>query len=149
MPPGAVLGHLKVHPPASPPPQRPAVADFGPVALIAASTPATTIAPGGAIPVELLWQVRAAPPELVTVVQLLGPDGQLAANLEVPMLCGQPDSPACAAGQLTLEHHTLTLPSDIAPGPHRLIVGVYTQADGRRLLTGGADHYVVREILVQ
>ncbi len=149
MPPGAVLGHLKVHPPASPPLRRSAAAEFGPVALIAATTPATTIAPGGAIPVELLWQVRSAPAELVTVVQLLGPEGELAANLEAPMLCGQPDSPACAAGQLVLERHTLTLPPDLQSGPRRLIVGVYTQADGRRLLAGGADHYDVKEVLVQ
>jgi uncharacterized membrane protein len=149
MPPGVVLGHFKVHPPASSPPRRPAVAEFGPVALIAATTPATTIAPGGAIPVELLWQVREAPPELVTVVQLLGPEGELAANLETPMLCGQSDVLTCAPGQLNLEHHTLTLPPDLQPGPRRLIVGVYTRADGRRLMTGGADHYEVREILIQ
>ncbi len=149
MSPGAVLGHIKVHPPASSPPRRLAVAEFGPVALIAATTPATTIAPGGAIPVELLWQTREAPPELVTVVQLLGPDGELAANLEAPMGCGGPDTPACATGQMILERHTLTLPPDLQPGPRRLIVGIYTQADGRRLLTGGADHFEVKEILVE
>lgn len=149
MPPGAVLGHLKVHPPASPPARRQAVAEFGPVALIAATTPATTIAPGGAIPVELLWQMRAVPPELVTVVQLLGPDGELAANLETPMLCGQPDSPGCADGQLNLEHHTLTLPPDLQPGPRRLIVGVYTSPDKTRLTAGKADYYMVKEILVE
>ncbi len=149
MPPGAVLGHVKVHPPASLPPRRPAVAEFGPIALIAATTPATTIAPGGAIPVELLWQTREAPPELVAVVQLLGPDGELAANLEAPMACSGPDTPACAAGQMILERHILTLPPDLQPGPHRLIIGVYTQADGRRLLTAGADHYEVKEILVR
>ncbi|OQA42406.1 MAG: hypothetical protein BWY52_02214 [Chloroflexi bacterium ADurb.Bin325] len=149
MPPGAVLGRVEVQPPASPPVRRPAAAEFGPIALVRGQTPATAIAPGGAIPVELLWQVRAAAPALVTVVQLLGPQGELAASLETPMRCGPPEVPACAVGQLILERHTLTLPADLQPGPRRLIVGVYVQADGRRLLTGRADHYLVKEILIQ
>ena len=68
---GLRLGEVTVVRPDPSPPMQPALATFGPLALIEASSPATTVAPGGQIPVELLWQAADAPGKpFVVVVQL-------------------------------------------------------------------------------
>ena len=68
---GLRLGEVTVVRPEPSPPMQPALATFGPLALIEAKSPATTVAPGGQIPVELLWQAADAPGEpLVVVTQL-------------------------------------------------------------------------------
>ena len=68
---GLRLGEVTVVRPDPSPPMQPALATFGPLALIEATSPATTVAPGGQVPVELLWQAAEAPGEpLVVVVQL-------------------------------------------------------------------------------
>ncbi len=150
--PGLLLGTLTIAAPSEPPAPRPARAEFGPVALVEARTPVTAIAPGGQIPVELLWQARAATDDLVVVVQLLREDGSLAANLEARP--AGPPSSEWAPGELVRDRHTLAVPPDLAPGRYRLIVGLYRAADGGRLMTrsgllGQRNHHVIGEIDVR
>ena len=74
---GLRLGEVTVVRPDPSPPMQPALATFGPLALIEATSPATTVAPGGQVPVELLWQAAEAPGEpFVVVVQLQDAAGQ-------------------------------------------------------------------------
>ena len=116
------------------PPMQPALATFGPLALIEATSPATTVAPGGQVPVELLWQAAEAPGEpLVVVTQLQDAAGHVVAGLEAQPLDGRYPTQNWAAGELVRDRHTLTLPADLAPGAYRLIVGVYRAADRARL----------------
>ena len=58
---GLRLGEVTVVRPDPSPPMQPALATFGPLALIEATSPATTVAPGGQVPVELLWQAAETP----------------------------------------------------------------------------------------
>ena len=126
-----------------------ALATFGPLALIEATSSATTVAPGGQVPVELLWQAAKAPGEpLVVVTQLLDAAGHVVAGLEAQPLDGRYPTQSWAAGELVRDRHTLALPADLAPGAYRLIVGVYRAADRTRLKTrvgllGKSDHSVV------
>ena len=53
---GLRLEEVTVVRPEPSPPMQPALTTFGPLALIEAKSPATTVALGGQIPVELLWQ---------------------------------------------------------------------------------------------
>jgi uncharacterized membrane protein len=152
--PGLLLGTLTVTEPEQPIAPRQARADFGPVALIEATTPVTTIAPGGQIPVELLWQARDAPVDLVVVVQLLAEDGALAANLEEQPVRGRYPPSRWRAGELVRDQHILSLPADVAPGRYRLIVGVYPAAGGGRLATrsglfGQRDYHEIGTVRVE
>ena len=79
---GLRLGEVTVVRPDPSPPMQPARATFGPLALIEATSPATTVAPGGQVPVDLLWQAADAPGEpFVVVVQLQDAAGRVVAGL--------------------------------------------------------------------
>jgi hypothetical protein len=130
----AVLGAVEVTRPASSSSQ-PALADFGPLRLVQAATPAAAVSPGDAIPLELLWQAapdfQAEP--LVVVAQLLDQDGQVAANLEAEPLSGRYPTAQWQPSELVRDRHTLAVPADLAPGSYQLVVGLYRAADGQRL----------------
>jgi hypothetical protein len=153
----ATLGAVQVARPAASS-SLPALADFGPLRLIEATTPAAAISPGDAIPVELLWQAapdfQAEP--LVVVVQLLDQDGQVAASVEVEPLAGRYPTSQWRPGELVRDRHVLSLPDDLAPGYYSLIVGLYRAADGQRLITSGGlfglaerNFWAVQEISVR
>jgi mannosyltransferase len=152
---GLRLGEVTVVRPDPSPPTQPALATFGPLALIEATSPATTVAPGGQVPVELLWQTAETPGEpLVVVVQLQDESSRVAAGLEAQPLDGRYPTQNWTASELVRDRHTLTLPPDLAPGRYRLIVGVYRAADRARLETkaglfGKSDHWVVTTVDVK
>ncbi len=132
-PPGMILGRVAVERPLPAPAARAAVAQFGPLALIEAQTPVTTLSPGDAIPVELLWQARTAPNEpLVIVIQLLDGAGSVVAGTEEQPLNGGYGTQAWEAGELVRDRHTLGIPRALSAGTYRLVVGVYRAADGTR-----------------
>jgi hypothetical protein len=133
-----------------------ALARFGPLALVAAASPATVVSPGGQVPVELLWQAVEAPGEpLVVAVQLLGPGDRLIANLEEQPVRGLYPAQEWAAGELVRDRHTLGLPADVLPGEYRLIVGVYRAADRVRLTTRAgilgqqSSYWVIKRVAVR
>ncbi|MEI2692876.1 MAG: hypothetical protein V9H69_25420 [Anaerolineae bacterium] len=125
----AVLGQVEVIRPAQPPAARPALADFGPLHLVEAASPAALVSPGDAIPVELLWQAAPdfVPEPLVVVVQLLDSAGQVAASLEAEPLAGRHPTAQWQPGELVRDRHSLPLPADLAPG---------TYQPGRRAIPG-------------
>jgi hypothetical protein len=134
---------------------RPALARFGPLALVEASSPATAVSPGDAVPVELLWQAVEPPREpLVVVVQLLAAGDRLVANLEEEPAGGRYPTQQWAAAELVRDRHALGLPSDLAPGTYRLIVGIYRAEDRVRLKTrvsllGERDYFMLKRLSVE
>ena len=134
---------------------QPALATFGSLALIKATSPVTEIAPGGQVPVDLLWQAAEVPREpLVVVVQLQDAAGHVVAGLEAQPLDGRYPTQNWTAGELVRDRHTLSLPADLPPGAYRLIVGLYRAADRTRLerrtgLLGKSDHWVVTTVDVK
>ena len=152
-----VLGAVEVTRPAASSPQ-PALADFGPLRLVEATTPAAVVSPGDAVPLELLWQAAPdfATEPLVVVVQLLAGEGNVAASLEVEPLAGRHPTTQWQPGELVRDRHMLPLPDDLAPGTYSLIVGLYRAADGQRLTTSSGplglrstDAFIVQEIEVR
>ena len=98
---GLRLGEVTVVRPHPSPPMQPTLATFGPLALIEAKSPATTVAPGGQVPVELLWQAAEAPGEpLVVVTQLQDAAGRVVAGQEAQPLDGRYPTQNWAAGEL-------------------------------------------------
>ncbi|HSN75784.1 MAG TPA: hypothetical protein VL334_11975, partial [Anaerolineae bacterium] len=154
----AVLGQVEVTRPAQMSSALPALADFGPLRLVEATTPAAAISPGDVIPVELLWQAASefSAESLVVVVQLLDQDGQVVASLEAEPLSGRYPTTQWQAGELVRDRHALPVPDSVTPGEYELIVGLYQAADGQRLMAGEGpfgtvkrDSAIVRKITVQ
>lgn len=136
----------------------PAAADFGPLRLVRASTPATVVSPGDVIPLSLLWQAAPdfAGEPLVVVVQLLDDNGQVVASLEEQPLASRYPTSAWQSGELVRDRHWLDVPIGTAPGRYRLIVGLYRAEDRQRLETvrgplrlGKSDHVLIRKIQVR
>jgi uncharacterized membrane protein len=154
----AVLGAVEVTRPVAPPVRQPVLADFGPLRVIEATTPAAVLSPGDSIPVELLWQgapdFQAEP--LVVVVQLLDSDDNVAASLEAEPLGGRYPTTQWQPKELVRDRHVLLVPDGVAPGTYRLIVGLYRAADGQRLTAisgpfglAQRDHFLVSEVEVR
>lgn len=131
------LGSVEVVRPSVPPPLLPALADFGPLRLVEASTPATAISAGDVVPVALLWQASPAytAEPLVVVVQLLDAQGRVQANLEAEPLAGRHPTLRWQPGELVRDRHRLGTPADMPAGEYRLVVGVYRASNGQRLVT--------------
>jgi hypothetical protein len=149
------LGNVAVARPAEMPGERASLAEFGPLALVEASSPARVISPGGQVPVEMLWQAREVPAEpLVVVAQLLDQNGRVVAGLEEQPLQGRYPTQKWTAGELVRDRHSLAVPGNLAPGIYRLIVGVYRAGDRSRLLTRNgllsrSSYYPIKRVAVQ
>jgi mannosyltransferase len=149
------LGSIAVKRAESSGPMTPSLASFGPLSLIEAGTPATAVAPGGSIPVEMMWQAVKPPGEpLVVVLQLLDAKGRVAAGLEAQPLDGRYPTQDWTQGELVRDRHSVPVPADLAPGSYRLVAGVYRAADQQRLeardgLFGATDYLTIKEIQVR
>jgi hypothetical protein len=114
-------------------PLRPALARFGPLRLVEAISPATRVAPGAAVPVDLSWQVESVPGEpVVVVLQLVDDAGHVVAGLEEEPLQGSYPATEWTAAELVRDRHTLNLPSDLEEGEYDLVAGLYRAADRER-----------------
>lgn len=152
---GLLLGQVEVHRPDPAPSRQRALAQFGPLALVAAESAAVTLSPGDTLTAELVWQAREAP-ELgyVVVVQLVDRSGRVAANAEAEPVGGRYPTTVWTRGEVVRDVHRLGLPPDMAPGNYRLIVGVYRAADRQRLTTRSGllsttDHWQIKAITVR
>lgn len=152
------LGAVTINRPAHVPVSQPAVADFGALHLVTADTPATALRAGDSVPLTFTWQAASgdAPPSLVVVVQALNAAGEVVASLEEEPLAGRYPTTQWQPDELVNDRHTLTLPTDLPPGPYQIVVGAYRTADRQRLalrhgLFGPRDQisFVVRTITVQ
>jgi mannosyltransferase len=95
------------------------------------------VTPGPRLEVRLLWRAIAPPERPYTAfVQVLGPDGRVAAQVDHP-----PD-PARPTGDWLVGDWALDVRAlDAPPGAGRLIVGLYDPEDGERLrLLDGSDY---------
>jgi hypothetical protein len=152
-----VLSQVQIARPTQDPALRQPLADFGPVRLVQAETPATQVSPGDSVPLSLLWQ--ASPDfemeSLVVVAQLLDREGKVAASLEEEPLQGRYPTKGWKSLELVRDRHVLTVPQGTPAGQYELIVGLYTLPDRTRLTAGagllglaGRDYFPVRPIQV-
>ncbi len=109
-------------------------AEFGSsLALMGYDLQTPRLAPGQQLLVVTAWQTHGPLPEAVLFTHLLGPDGVPVAQadrLDVP-------SDSWQEGDTFLQLHHFTIPDDLPPGEYPLVVGVYTQPDGKRLSIAG------------
>jgi hypothetical protein len=132
-----------------------AKAQFGPLALVEATSPATVVGPGSEIPVELLWQASEPSTEpLVVVLQLFDRKNGVVAGLEAEPLDGRYPVQLWKKGEVVRDKHVLILPDSVSPGTYDLIVGLYRSSDGERLRTragllGASDHFTIKSVEVR
>jgi hypothetical protein len=152
-----VLSRVQIARPAQEPALRRSLADFGPMRLVQAETPATQVSPGDSVPLSLLWQ--ASPDfdgeSLVVVAQLLDEEGKVVASLEEEPLRGRYPTTSWQPRELVRDRHVLTVPQGTPPGQYELIVGLYPLPDRTRLRAGAGllglarrDYFPVRPIQV-
>jgi hypothetical protein len=102
--------------------------------LIGYHVPATTVAPGQALPVTLYWRAEATMDTNYTVfVQLLNGGGQVSAQRDFQPQAGAAPTTTWLPGEILTDAYTLSLSGDLSPGDYRLIAGMYNAASGERL----------------
>lgn len=106
----------------------------GGVAEAAAPTQSTQAAPGDTLQVELNWAALATPAANSNVsLQLLGPDGALAASSDRTPGNGFRPTADWQAGEQVVDRFAVAVPASAAPGVYRLLVVLYDPATGQRL----------------
>ncbi|MBE2223782.1 MAG: glycosyltransferase family 39 protein [Anaerolineae bacterium] len=91
------------------------------------------VAPGDSFDLNLFWQATAETAVNYRVfVHLLDENGNLVTQSDaVPDHWTRPTT-GWVPGEYITDRHTLTLPSDVAPGIYTLVVGFYETANGNR-----------------
>ncbi|HEY73664.1 MAG TPA: hypothetical protein G4N99_10370 [Thermoflexia bacterium] len=125
----------------SPPLQYPIDVTLGGLAtLVGFDLESETIQPGDTLTVTLAWRAEAETHTSYNVfLHLTAPDGALAAQSDgIPVDWTRPTT-GWLPGEFIVDTHTLTLPTDILPGPYTLFAGLY-EPDGSRLtVQDGSD----------
>lgn len=121
---------------------------FGTGIELATASIAPAAEPWQVLPVELRWHVTASPDTNYNLfLQLLAADGSLAAQHDNPPNGGYTPTSTWRAGESIVVRHGLVLPAEVAPGPYRLIAGLYDPTTGQRLTTeSGADFVTLGEV---
>ena len=100
-----------------------------------------TVKAGVILPLTFHWQVTQPPAADYTIfVQLIDINGRLAAQHDGLPQGGYHPTSRWQEAEIIVDRHGLLLPETLPPGDYRLIVGLYSPADGVRLATAsGAD----------
>lgn len=88
-------------------------------------TPATAVAPGQSVQLLTLWRLQQAQPDLRLFSHLSNEAGQLIAQAD--QLAAPSD--LWQTGDLLLQHHEISLPSDALVGQYSLTIGWYSCLD--------------------
>jgi len=97
-----------------------------------------SISPGQILSLSLDWQALAPPDRNYQVfVQLLNPEGQLAAQRDSQPLDGFRPTSTWHPGHEITDRCGLLLPDTLPPGVYQLVVGMYDGETGQRLKVSG------------
>ena len=116
-------------------------ADFGgQLQLRTATHSAGALKAGDFLAVRLDWQALAQPAANHSAfIQLLDADGRVVAQRDLPLQSDGAPSSAWQPGQQASTRAAMAVPAGSAPGPHRLIAGLYDPQSGARLPAAGGD----------
>jgi 4-amino-4-deoxy-L-arabinose transferase-like glycosyltransferase len=128
-----------------PPVGRRLQATLGAVADLYGVDAPTTLAPGAAVTVTLVWRALTTPPVGYKVTVQVAPDtGGALTGAPVAQHDGEPDAwrrptTTWLPGEYVIDAHPLMLPRDLAPGRYVLVAGMYHPETLVRLPVTGAD----------
>ena len=105
---------------------------------------------GEALLLDLRWTTDAPLDRPYKIfVQLLNPDGSLAAQRDSEAFGGLAPTQTWQPGEIVIDHHALRIPAEAAPGNYTLILGWYDANNPfSRLQVGQGDYYEVATIRV-
>ena len=90
--------------------------------------------PGDSLPLTLHWRMQQyVPIDYTVLLQLVGPDGQIAAQWDGQPVDGSLPTSLWRSEGSIVDRHMLDLPSDLSPGTYRLIAGLYDLTTLERL----------------
>lgn len=90
--------------------------------------------PGETVDLDLHWRASATPDRDYTVfVHVVDAAGKLVAQQDGPPAQGMRPTTTWRSGELVMDHKTIALPPNLAPGSYRLLVGLYRHDNGERL----------------
>ncbi len=94
---------------------------------------------GPAVDVTLDWQATApVPVDYSIFLHVTDANGKLIAQGDGPPLRGWYPSSSWAVGQVVVDQHRIALPAGTSPAGLKLMLGLYTLADGQRAPVIGA-----------
>lgn len=107
--------------------------------------------PGDVLRLTLQWEVLGPTSERYKVfVHLLDAQGQLLAQRDQEPLGGSLPTTHWRPGERLEDRYGIELPAQLPPGRYRLAVGLYSLADGSRLLLdSGEDHVILGPVLLK
>jgi len=113
-----------------------ALARFDYMDLQGASSPATLLARGDRIPVDLRWCPRETDQveDFITVLELRAADGHVVASERARPVEGTYPTSAWPTGRVVRDQRQITVPLDAAAGRYRLVVALERASDGRRVI---------------
>jgi len=120
---------------AIPPIQRPLRATLGDaVTLLGYDLTSDTVAPGGAVQLTLYWQATGRMDKSYKVfTHLLDANERIAAQQDNVPMSGQRPTTGWVSGEIIVDHYTLAVKPDAAPGDYVLEIGLYEAISGERL----------------
>jgi len=118
-----------------PPIQHPQRATLGnAVTLLGYDLASDTVAPGGAAQLTLYWQAAGRMDKSYKVfTHLLDANERIAAQQDSVPVGGQRPTTGWASDEVIVDHYTLTVKPDAAPGDYVLEIGLYEATTGDRL----------------
>ncbi|MHB1413724.1 MAG: ArnT family glycosyltransferase [Chloroflexota bacterium] len=94
----------------------------------------------GSLAVTLYWRCRSESDQRYKVfVHVLSPGGSLVAQSDSEPVGGGRPLTSWVEGEVVADGHTIPLPPDLAPAAYPVEVGLYAEADGKRLPLLGTD----------
>lgn len=111
---------------------------FGEAISLVGADFAASAAPGGMLPVRLVWHAARPPETQYTVfVHLLEESGQLVAQSDSVPAGGTRPTADWIAGEYVTDEHQIRLPASLPAGDYRVVAGLYESATGRRIPVQG------------
>ena len=109
----------------------------------------STLAPGEALNLELVWQATTELSESYRVfVHLLAADGSIAAQADgLPANWTRPTT-GWLPGEFIIDQHTITLPATLPPGEYTLVTGLYLPNASRLQQENGRDNILLSALTI-
>ena len=105
------------------------------IELVAAEAQPTRPGDGGALQLTLSWRASApVDQDYAAFVHVVDATGKLASQHDGTPASGYRPTNSWPAGQIIADHHVVPAPAAGAAGPFTLHVGLYSRADGKRLM---------------
>lgn len=99
--------------------------------------------PARPLTVTLVWQaITPSPTSYSVFVHLLDREGRLLSQSDA-IPAGDYPTTRWLPGEVVLDVHTLPPPTSNAPGPYRLVAGMYDPVSGQRLQAFAADQHLI------